>query len=133
MIPGAQRMVSLLIFDSDGRYRSYTNACILRCKLLPALGGLCTKLSLREGGRRGLSCSHRSLFSSSHLSSHTKLICFELLQVVGHTIQGRGINSACDAKVHRIDVGMSIGCGNSAPQVLFRTSCFSVGLICLVA
>lgn len=29
------------------------------------------------------------------------------LQVVGHTIQRRGINSACDAKVLRIDVGLS--------------------------
>ena len=40
-------------------------------------------------------------------------------QVVGHTIQGRkGINSACDGKVLRIDVGLSRGCGNGAVQVL---------------
>lgn len=38
--------------------------------------------------------------------------------VVGHTIQRGGINSACEAKVHRIDVGLSAGCGNGAPQVL---------------
>jgi len=38
--------------------------------------------------------------------------------VVGHTIQRRGINSACDAKVIRIDVGLSAGCGDRSPQVL---------------
>lgn len=38
--------------------------------------------------------------------------------VVGHTIQGRGINSACGGKVYRIDVGMSKGCGNNSPEVL---------------
>lgn len=38
-------------------------------------------------------------------------------QVVGHTIQRSGINSACEARVHRIDVGMSVGCGDKAPQV----------------
>eukprot|EP00301_Raphidiophrys_heterophryoidea_P010606 c15788_g1_i1.p1 GENE.c15788_g1_i1~~c15788_g1_i1.p1 ORF type:complete len:393 (-),score=95.20 c15788_g1_i1:51-1187(-) len=37
--------------------------------------------------------------------------------IVGHSIQDR-INSACDGRVIRIDVGMSKGCSNSAPQVL---------------
>ena len=37
-------------------------------------------------------------------------------QVVGHTIQREGINSACEAKVHRIDVGLSAGCGDGTPQ-----------------
>jgi hypothetical protein len=27
--------------------------------------------------------------------------------VVGHTVQRRGVNSACDGKVWRIDVGLS--------------------------
>jgi hypothetical protein len=40
-------------------------------------------------------------------------------QVVGHTIQSKkGINSACDGKVLRIDVGLSRGCGNGSVQVL---------------
>eukprot|EP00877_Chromochloris_zofingiensis_P014833 jgi/Chrzof1/9603/Cz04g09110.t1 len=38
--------------------------------------------------------------------------------VVGHTIQDRGITSACDNKVFRIDVGMSQGCGNGHVEVL---------------
>lgn len=38
--------------------------------------------------------------------------------VVGHTIQAAGINSACDDRVFRIDVGLSKGCGNGEPQVL---------------
>jgi len=38
--------------------------------------------------------------------------------VVGHTIQGGGINSACEGQVMRIDVGMSRGCGDREPQVL---------------
>lgn len=38
--------------------------------------------------------------------------------VVGHTIQEAGINSACDDRVFRIDVGLSRGCGNGEPQVL---------------
>lgn len=38
--------------------------------------------------------------------------------VVGHTIQGQGINMACDGRVVRIDVGMSRGCGDRAPEVL---------------
>lgn len=39
-------------------------------------------------------------------------------QVVGHTIQEAGINSACGGKVLRIDVGLSRGCGDGDPQVL---------------
>lgn len=39
------------------------------------------------------------------------------VQVVGHTIQREGINSACEARVHRIDVGLSAGCGDGTPQV----------------
>ena len=48
--------------------------------------------------------------------------------VVGHTIQDAGINSACDGRVVRIDVGLSAGCGDGDPQVreglgsLFRVS-----------
>lgn len=38
--------------------------------------------------------------------------------IVGHTIQAQGINSACDGRVIRIDVGMSKGCGNGDVQVL---------------
>ena len=38
--------------------------------------------------------------------------------VVGHTIQEAGINSACNDRVFRIDVGLSKGCGNGMPQVL---------------
>lgn len=38
--------------------------------------------------------------------------------VVGHTIQEEGINSACNAKVIRIDVGLSAGCGDGQPEVL---------------
>ena len=37
--------------------------------------------------------------------------------VVGHTIQAQGINTACDNKVYRIDVGLSKGCGNGPPEV----------------
>lgn len=39
------------------------------------------------------------------------------VQVVGHTIQEQGINSACAERVFRIDVGMSKGCGNGEPEV----------------
>lgn len=38
--------------------------------------------------------------------------------VVGHTIQESGINSACDGRVLRVDVGLSKGCGDGKPQVL---------------
>ncbi len=38
--------------------------------------------------------------------------------VVGHTIQAQGINSACDGRVYRVDVGLSRGCGDGDPQVL---------------
>ncbi|KAL3678071.1 hypothetical protein R1sor_021027 [Riccia sorocarpa] len=39
--------------------------------------------------------------------------------VVGHTIQEKlGINAVCNNKVVRVDVGMSKGCGNFAPEVL---------------
>jgi hypothetical protein len=37
---------------------------------------------------------------------------------VGHTIQRAGINDACDGRVLRVDVGLSEGCGNGAPEVL---------------
>jgi hypothetical protein len=37
--------------------------------------------------------------------------------VVGHTVQKQGVNSACDAKVWRIDVGLSRYYGNP-PSVL---------------
>ncbi|EIE25532.1 Metallo-dependent phosphatase [Coccomyxa subellipsoidea C-169] len=37
--------------------------------------------------------------------------------VVGHTIQDAGINSACEDRVFRIDVGLSKGCGDGEPQV----------------
>ena len=42
---------------------------------------------------------------------------YEYRQVVGHTIQKAGINSTCDGRVHRIDVGLSKGCGDGTPQV----------------
>ena len=39
--------------------------------------------------------------------------------VVGHTIQHPfGINGACDDSVFRVDVGMSSGCSDAAPEVL---------------
>ncbi|GAX77633.1 hypothetical protein CEUSTIGMA_g5076.t1 [Chlamydomonas eustigma] len=38
--------------------------------------------------------------------------------VVGHTIQAKGVNTACDGKVVRVDVGLSRGCGDGEPQVL---------------
>lgn len=38
--------------------------------------------------------------------------------VVGHTIQGKGINSACEDTVYRVDVGLSQGCGDGVPEVL---------------
>ena len=38
--------------------------------------------------------------------------------VVGHTIQQRGINSVCDDMVFRVDVGLSKGCGDGAPEIL---------------
>eukprot|EP00249_Psilotum_nudum_P009563 c22014_g1_i1 orf=758-1981(-) len=39
--------------------------------------------------------------------------------VVGHTIQQPlGINGACSNRVIRVDVGMSQGCGDAAPEVL---------------
>lgn len=37
--------------------------------------------------------------------------------VVGHTIQEAGINTACGDRVFRIDVGLSQGCGDGAPEV----------------
>jgi hypothetical protein len=39
--------------------------------------------------------------------------------VVGHTIQqGLGVNAACGGRALRVDVGMSRGCGDGAPEVL---------------
>jgi hypothetical protein len=38
--------------------------------------------------------------------------------VVGHTIQEAGINSACGGRVVRVDVGLSRGCGDGAPEAL---------------
>ncbi|KAM7486648.1 hypothetical protein LguiA_002657 [Lonicera macranthoides] len=38
--------------------------------------------------------------------------------IMGHTIQARGINGACDNRAIRIDVGLSKGCGNGLPEVL---------------
>lgn len=38
--------------------------------------------------------------------------------IMGHTIQMKGINGACEGKAIRIDVGMSRGCGNGLPEVL---------------
>jgi len=38
--------------------------------------------------------------------------------VVGHTVQQQGINSACDGKVWRIDVGLSKHYGNNPASVL---------------
>ena len=36
----------------------------------------------------------------------------------GMSRQTTGINSACDGRVLRVDVGVSKGCGNGAPEVL---------------
>ena len=64
------------------------------------------------------------------LKSNRIAVCFcqqraeLLLQVVGHTIQDQGINSACQEQVYRIDVGLSKGCGNGSPEV----SLHAVGL-----
>ena len=38
--------------------------------------------------------------------------------VVGHTIQEAGVNAACGNQVIRVDVGLSQGCGDGAPEVL---------------
>lgn len=38
--------------------------------------------------------------------------------IMGHTIQEKGINSVCDDRAIRIDVGMSRGCDNGLPEVL---------------
>ncbi|CAJ1783492.1 unnamed protein product [Sphenostylis stenocarpa] len=38
--------------------------------------------------------------------------------VMGHTIQEVGINSVCDDRAIRIDVGLSKGCGDGLPEVL---------------
>lgn len=38
--------------------------------------------------------------------------------IMGHTIQGNGINGVCENRAIRIDVGMSKGCGNGLPEVL---------------
>ncbi|KAF5832188.1 Metallo-dependent phosphatase-like protein [Dunaliella salina] len=38
--------------------------------------------------------------------------------VMGHTIQGQGINAACEGRALRVDVGMSKGCGNRDVEVL---------------
>eukprot|EP00210_Caulerpa_lentillifera_P007541 g7204.t1 len=38
--------------------------------------------------------------------------------IVGHTIQMNGINSACEGRVYRVDVGMSKGCADGQVQVL---------------
>ena len=66
------------------------------------------------------------------------MVTFGLLslpQVVGHTIQRSGINSTCDGRVHRIDVGLSRGCGDGTPQVLpSSTHCGHAScMACLVA
>ena len=42
--------------------------------------------------------------------------------VVGHTVQKAGINSACQDRVYRIDVGLSAYYGNNPTQVLEITS-----------
>lgn len=57
------------------------------------------------------------------MSATTTLVCIVEVdcsapQVVGHTIQEQGINSACAEQVFRIDVGMSKGCGNGEPEVI---------------
>ncbi|KAK4482633.1 hypothetical protein RD792_009797 [Penstemon davidsonii] len=38
--------------------------------------------------------------------------------IMGHTIQDRGINAVCGDRAMRIDVGMSVGCGDGFPEVL---------------
>ncbi len=47
--------------------------------------------------------------------------------VVGHTIQEAGINSACENRVFRIDVGLSVGCGDGEPQACFSPVPFRPG------
>jgi Calcineurin-like phosphoesterase len=41
--------------------------------------------------------------------------------VVGHTVQGAGITSACEGRVYRVDVGLSDYYGNNPTQVLELT------------
>lgn len=50
--------------------------------------------------------------------------------VVGHTIQTRGINSACESRVVRVDVGMSHGCGDGPVEVLEVLKDGQVGARC---
>lgn len=68
---------------------------------------------------RDYSNEENSKCDCSTLEAVLKSIPGASRQVVGHTIQShKGINSACDGKVLRIDVGLSRGCGNGAVQVL---------------
>lgn len=76
------------------------------------------------------------MLSGLHIKScvHIIEIDFSALQVVGHTIQEQGINSACAEQVFRIDVGMSKGCGNGEPEVMiFSLASARIGESTLVA
>jgi hypothetical protein len=42
--------------------------------------------------------------------------------VVGHTVQERGISSACQERLFRIDIGLSAYYGKKPPQVLEITA-----------
>ena len=90
MIPGAKRMVG--------------GACGM-C-MLPLERSI--EQNVHEAGSRA---------SEDLLSAFCQQRVGLLLQVVGHTIQDQGINSACQEQVYRIDVGLSKGCGNGSPEV----------------
>ena len=66
-------------------------------------------------GRMGLQSLQHAI-SSAHMAIAKTVGC-SATQVVGHTIQEQGINSACAEQVFRIDVGMSKGCGDGKPEV----------------
>lgn len=51
------------------------------------------------------------------LEQSLRMVAGAQRMVVGHTIQGAGINSACDNRVFRVDVGLSRGCGDGQPEV----------------
>ncbi|PNH05029.1 hypothetical protein TSOC_008764 [Tetrabaena socialis] len=67
---------------------------------------------------RAFSASDERRCDCSTLASVLESIPGARRQVVGHTIQTRGINSACEGRVIRVDVGMSHGCGNGNVEVL---------------
>ena len=58
---------------------------------------------------------------SQQCADFVAVLACSLSSAVGFLVmchQSGGINSACDGRVLRVDVGVSKGCGNRAPEVL---------------